>query len=177
MTPRTSTLAARLACFDGKDVTPLCALVDDVDPAGDDLAELCDLARRPELTDAATWVVKNAAERHDLRFGARDSARLLALLDRVTSWGATLHVLQLVRRATITKARKDGVQRAVLEATEHARPFVRAWAYDALAHLADAHAELRRQAVALFDHAAEHDTAAIRARIRDLREHFPWATT
>lgn len=177
MTTRARSFLERLEAFDGRDATPICGLVDEVDLTGDDLAELCDLARRPDLADGATWVIKNAADRYALHFGARESQRILALLDVVTSWGATMHLLHLVRHTTITKARKDGVLRAVLEHTEHPRPFVRAWAYDALARIAEAHPEHRDQAAALFDHAVAHDAASIRARIRNLREHFPWATT
>jgi len=60
--------------------------------------------------------------------------------------------------------------RRVLEGlTESGHAFVRAWAYNGLGVLAAGNPDLRGEVEALFDEAAERETAAVRARIRHAR--------
>lgn len=125
----------------------------------------------PALQAEASWQLK-----HELEGGARldpaQEARLLSLLPALETWEAILHVLQVLDRIAIPKPAAARAAAFVHAQLEHRRPFVRAWAFHALHHLAGQHPsyradfELRRAA------AEEGESASVKARLRNLK---PWA--
>ncbi len=164
-----------LAEYDGRDTAPLRRAASLLEPDPATVTALCELASESSahVQDAATWVLKHFAD--DVhRYAARESTQIVKLLDRVTSWGATLHVVQLIPALTITAARKDATLRALLTCVDHDKPFVRAWAYHALACLADHFDEHRTDVRALIARAGEREKASVLARIRNTRKTYPW---
>lgn len=127
-----------------------------------DLVELCDHAD-PLVSDGATWILK-ADLAGGSRLGAALTARLVEALPGLPGWQGCLHVCQMVAKLDLT----DG-QRLVLcdwlrPLTEHDRPFLRAWATDAMCQLVDVD-----EADILLSRMAMDPAASVRARVRALR--------
>ncbi len=164
-------IAQTLRSYDGRRVAPFREVADAVrDAPGEAMPQLLDLAgsEEPALQVGATWVIKHLAERGSPP-GGRVVERVVDLLGRVRAPDAILHLLQTLPHMEIPAGREDELRRTLECLTGSGHAFVRAWAYNGLGLLAAGNPELRGVVEALFDEAAERETAAVRARIRHAR--------
>ena len=164
-------IARTLRSYDGKRVAPFRSVAEAVrDMPGQGMPQLLDLAAsdEPALQVGATWVIKHLAERGSAPAG-RQAAQAIDLLERVQAPDAVLHLLQTLPYMEIPVDRQAGLCRTLERLTGSKRAFVRAWAYNGLGVLAAANPDLRGEVEALFDAAAERETAAVCARIRHAR--------
>ena len=171
---RSLDIANTLRSYDGKRVAPFCAVAEAVRDAPERaVPQLLDLAASDEtaLQVGATWVLKHLAERGTPPHG-RQVGPFIDLLTRVRAPDALLHVLQTLPFMEIPAEREQALRRVLLGLIESPRAFVRAWAYNALGVLAARNPALWPETRALFDKAAESETAAVRARIRHARAAF-----
>ncbi len=164
-------IAQTLRSYDGRRVAPFRAVAAAVrDKPGEAIPQLLDLAGsgEPALQVGATWVIKDLAE-HGGAPGGRQAGRLVDLLGQLRESDAILHLLQTLPHMEIPAGREEELRRTLECLTGSAHAFVRAWAYNGLGLLAAGNPELRGEVEALFDEAAEGETAAVRARIRHAR--------
>lgn len=164
-------IAGTLRSYDGKRVAPFRSVADMVrDMPDKGLPQLLDLAGsgEPALQVGATWVIKHLAERGNPPTG-RKAALAIDLLARPLAPDAVLHLLQTLPHMEIPADRRAGLRRTLDRLIRSGRAFIRAWAYNGLGVLAAGNPDLRREVEALFDAAAERETAAVRARIRHAR--------
>ena len=163
------TLETRLLDFDGKAVT----LLSEARTASRDepgflgaLVSFC-ADRRGNVGAGATWIL-----RAELEDGATlpppHTAQLVASLEAITAWQAQLHVCQFMPMLSLTPDQVRAAQTWLWPFLNHERPFLRAWALDALCRLPGAQAD---QTIRDALHHLESDAAAsVRARARKLRQ-------
>lgn len=164
-------IARTLRSYDGKRVAPFRAVADAVCDIPDHaIPQLLDLAASEDaaLQVGATWVIKHFAERGNAPTG-RLAAQAIDLLERPQAPDAVLHLLQTLPHMEIPVRRQAGLRRTLNRLVCSKRAFIRAWAYNGLGVLAAGNTDLRSEVEALFDAAAERETAAVRARIRHAR--------
>lgn len=85
----------------------------------------------PSVSEGATWIIKALVEDgHTLTPG--DIERLIEGLDKITAWQAQLHVCQFVCRISVPKEAALTLEQWLTALLDAPRPFLRAWAVDAL---------------------------------------------
>lgn len=164
-------IAGTLRSYDGKRVAPfrsVAEIVRDMPDRG--IPQLLELAAsdEPALQVGATWVIKRFAEFGDAPTG-KLAARAIDLLERPQAPDAVLHLLQTLPYMEIPADRQVGLRRTLNRLIGSRHAFVRAWAYNGLGVLAKGNPDLQQEVEAIFDAAAERETAAVRARIRHAR--------
>lgn len=162
-----SRLRAALAAFDGKATTLLCeAKVQLREAPGfwDALFALADDAD-PMVQSGSTWLIQQSLKCGDLALD--DAARALTpRLEGLHHWSAILHVLQTLDLYDRPRAEGPALARFAQTQIDAERPFVRAWAVNALCVLAVQHPEFRAAAETARDHALNDTAASVRARAR-----------
>lgn len=164
-----SRLRARLVDYDGRSTSHLTAIRSDLAQLEGYTDALIHLVRSDEGHDAnaATWLLKQ-----DLEAGGKlGQAQVQALLDAIeglSDWAAQLHILQSLRQLDLPESRAQALADWLKPLLVHKRPFLRAWALDALAHLARQHDGYDRDFGTALEKALDDDAASVRARARKL---------
>lgn len=117
------------------------------------------------LSVASTWMLKAELEDgRELTSGQAD--RLLAGIAGISAWQAQLHLCQSLARIDVPAPRRDLLRAWLMPLLEADRPFLRAWALDAVCRLpGEATASDR-----LLDRMDKDPAASVRARVRYLRK-------
>ncbi|MEQ9813494.1 MAG: hypothetical protein RLO50_12015 [Azospirillaceae bacterium] len=157
-------LYAALRQYDGRALTILSEAAARFGQRPGYLGALIDLApnRVRFVSAGATWMLKAALEGGS-RLTPPQTARLLGKLDGITAWQARLHVCQVSCRLDVPEEHQAAFRRWLTPLLAAERPFLRAWALDALCRLDATHCET------LLDRMAEDPAASVRARVRNLR--------
>jgi hypothetical protein len=165
----TRTLAGRLGAWDGTHTGPLEAILVEGAPNAGQLEEAVGLATSedPNLASGATWLVRRWAEGGSPPSGDVLIA-LVAALPEVTSPWARLHLCQAVRFLALPEGLAEEVVSFAEACRASERPFLRAWATDALVAVAAAHPRFEPAAGAALAAAFEDPAASVRARARQL---------
>lgn len=123
--------------------------------------------RTAHIDSGATWLLKDYLDQ-----GGRLAPDLvqpfLRQLIADPSWGAALHILQSVRRLDLHQVSDSAVFETISAYTAHARPFLRAWAVDAMWRMAQTFAGFETRARHAMDAALNDPAASVRARARQL---------
>lgn len=163
-------LRERLAAYDGRSPTIPSEAAAQCRSAPGFLATVVQLVADEDqmVSEAATWILKN-----ELEAGARlDRAMtdgLIAGLDRLEAWQAKLHICQGVSHLNVPKTARETLRSWLTPLLDAERPFLRAWALDALCHLPGTRVD------ALLRRMAEDKSASVRARVRILQRAQPKA--
>ena len=169
MSERARPLDAVLAGWDGTHVAPLKACL--AAHAGDPGFAATLIARiglqSDNSSDAATWLLKAALESGLVLDGGQTDA-LLARLDAVRSPTSTLHLCQVVRLLEVDANSAPGLCAWLEGNLLHDRPFIRAWALDAVVSLARRHPRCTHIADTALATAESDPAASVRARARKL---------
>ncbi len=118
---------------------------------------------------AATWILKHWLEA-GMALNRRSAGRIAALLRRPLPWQAQLHLLQMLPRLDLTDRAWTALRPRLDPLLASPRPFVRAWAYNALGLLAARDPALRSTVERVFDDALVQEPPSVRARIRHARK-------
>ncbi len=173
MSSSLSRLLIHLGEFDGTRTEPLQRAVDDGVPGPEAWARLAGLFVSDDLLEsqAASWVVKGWLEKgHPIPAEAVEI--LEGHLDRIADAWTRQHLCQSLRHLGLADAPATSIDRWVgaIEAwRKEPRPFLRAWATDALYRLAEAHPELKERAATALREAFEDPAASVRARARRIQ--------
>ncbi|MEO0591625.1 MAG: hypothetical protein AAFZ11_13860 [Pseudomonadota bacterium] len=113
----------------------------------------------------ATWLLKSFLERGGT-LSAPQTQALITALPRAAHWSTQLHLSQSIRHLSLTATQATACTDWIGPLLMHKRPFLRAWSLDALAHVAQAHAEYREEFRKALRQASEDPAASVRARAR-----------
>lgn len=131
---------------------------------------LTELAVEPQgnVSDGATWLIKSALE-NGARLSPDQVGRFCEQLEALQSWAAQLHVCQSIRFLEVPRDEAAGLAGWLDPLLSHTRPFLRAWALDALYRLAKQHDSYRKDLERALSAAMDDDAASVRARARNLK--------
>ncbi|MBI1393048.1 MAG: hypothetical protein GC152_09940 [Alphaproteobacteria bacterium] len=121
----------------------------------------------PAVSAGASWLIRHSLER-GAEIDADGTSRLIGKLPQVATWDGALHLLQSMRRLRLAPADIDKAAAWAMPHLDHERPFVRAWALDALCALAEREPRLHANAARRLTAAAKDPAASVRARARRL---------
>ncbi|SFA84529.1 hypothetical protein SAMN05421688_1097 [Poseidonocella pacifica] len=133
------------------------------------LSELTDLASDddPGVSEGATWIIRDLLEGGQSLL-SQDVERLVGGLGDITAWQAQLHVCQSMGYISVSGEAALTLECWLTALLDAPRPFLRAWAVDALCRLrpasSDTHALLKRMET--------DEAASVRARVRNLKAEF-----
>lgn len=159
-----------LADYDGKQVAILEDILSSTPASAATLDELITLATSPEahVAGGATWLLRRYIA--DTPLSPNQTATLVARLPAVTDEWARLHLCQSARFIAFTEADADGFADFTRECLGSERPFLRAWATDALHILATRHGKFGAEAARAIEDALSDEAASVRARARRIMD-------
>lgn len=164
-----SGLLHRLRKYDGKAVTILSEIEAEHGTHPDYLdgliAQMTD--RDTVVSDGATWLVKSALEKGG-RLSPDQAGQFVEHLCALNGWAGKLHVCQTMQYVEIPFGHAEIAADWVTGLLEHDRPFVRAWAIDALCRIAVQHTSFRDIASNAVQNGSRDSAASVRARCRKL---------
>lgn len=164
-------LRARLGGFDRKSPSTLTEAAITARLAPGYFDALIDLATDSDdaVSSGATWLI-----RHELEAGRElpraGIHRLVSGLGRITAWDAQLHLCQSVAMLGPGPDEADLLSDWLVPLLSHDRPFLRAWAADALCHLAGRTKSRPIDPDSLLERMGTDPAASVRARIKALRK-------
>lgn len=157
--------------YDGKQTATLERFVATNEPTSDLLRQLVELSAstEPNVANGVTWLL-----RAYLDAGATLSPELIRdFVDRLSEiddqW-ARLHAYRIIGLVEIGEADADRVVSFLNDGIAGARPFLRAWATDALYRVAAQHPRFETEADAALRKALEDPAPSVRARARRIVE-------
>lgn len=125
--------------------------------------------KEPTIASGATWLIKHYLENDGLltRF---QIDQLLSATPAMTDWKAQLHLCQTIHHLDLSEDEAIILIPWLDILMSHQRPFLRAWALDALCHLTRHHTGFAHIAIVALE-AAENDHApSVRARVRNIKK-------
>ncbi len=158
-------LRAAISEFDGKAVTLLCEAKAQLRDEPGFWAALIDLTDDEDgmVQAGSTWLILKSLKCKDLAL-ADTAAALVPRLEGLTHWAAILHVLQAMDLYDAQQPDGPALARFAQSHLSSERPFVRAWAVNALCVLATHHLEFREAAETARTTALNDTAASVRAR-------------
>lgn len=164
------TLEEALRQFDGKATTALSEIRAKSADEQVLLSKLIGLVGNTEATvsDAATWLIKDMLNDGN-RLSIPLTTELVSRLAFVSSWQSQLHLCQSFRFFNLADKHTDVCVDWLRPLLTSDRPFVRAWAMDALQQLASLDPALADKATKALKAAEEDVAASVRARARHWR--------
>ena len=166
-----TSLEEALGQFDGKATSVLSeirAVFGDGEAFRDDLVRLAGQGQAP-IAAGATWLIKALLD-DGVRLTPSQTEALVGALDALRSWQAQLHVCQSVGRLDLSAVQADTCADWAARLVRSDRPFLRAWAMDALQHLASRSLHAKILAEAALAVAEQDPAASVRARARKWRK-------
>ncbi len=162
-------LRRELAAYDGRSLTILSELAARHRDQSCFLPSLVKLASDDDtiISEGATWIIKAELE-EGRTLSCKDTKTLLLGLDGITAWQAQLHVCQCMRFIPVPDDLAPRLEAWFSALTDAERPFLRAWAVDALCRLNGA----SDKTDALLNRMEADDAASVRARVRNLKREF-----
>ena len=159
-----------LADYDGKQVAVLEGILASTPPSPRALDELITLTTSPEahVAGGATWLLRRYLV--DTPLSRDQTAALIAVLPGVSDVWARLHLCQSARSLDVDEAEADAFADFVRECRGSERPFLRAWATDAMSALASRHAKFEEEAAEAVEEALSDTAASVRARARRIMD-------
>jgi len=88
----------------------------------------------------------------------------------LTDWAAVLHLCQSVQYLTVSEENALALAQWLALMLAHQRPFVRAWALDAMGRLAAQDRRFEEQFAEALGAAQQDPAASVRARARNLQQ-------
>lgn len=164
-----------LDAFDGKHTDVLEGLVRRKKPDTSLIRDLCALAEVDDvrLQTASTWMLKRYQD-DGLSFSPEQIENLLGLIEKDVSWQPKLHILQMMPLFCIPDHRKDRLHAHLIDHLYDENKFVRAWAYNGLAVLAEQYPSYRDEVAGHLKRGQAKEAASVRARIRNVCKDLPW---
>ncbi len=157
-----------LSSYDGKRVAPFLLIANELSIRPDSLEIAVSIieSTEPNAKVGGTWILKHLLE---LGIDARND-----LCNKVTLWlesiyekDVRLHLLQILNLIEIPPSLHDELYATGVEMTTDKNTFIRAWAYNLIGLIANNNSRFESDARIRFRNALKHESASIRARIRN----------
>lgn len=163
-------LIVRLADYDGRSVDVLERIRDTGRPSTSDIDDAIALGCGPDRTVAAgaTWLLRAWTESGHVPWSPRQWRALIGGLEHVTDPWASLHLAQTVGSMEVPARHAEALADFFERRLDSERPFLRAWAMDALVRIARKDPSVREAAGRAFRAGFEDPAASVRARARRL---------
>ncbi len=169
-------LIAAIREFDGKHTLPLEQINTELPRNADSLKQLLVLALHDEIKIqiGATWILK---QWHDSGepLVEHSTEALVKALKATSHWEVQLHLLQILSQIQIPPNLFRVLKKRLQTLIGADNKFVRAWTLSAVATMANQKDSYRDDAIALLEQAEQDGSAAVRARVRQVRKRFAWA--
>lgn len=136
------------------------------------LRELLRFLKTPEFQKAGTWLLKHHFETGNSLNKKQVTTIFRALAD-LNHWESKLHLLQCLEYMPIEKHERHKVELFLRVCLTDTNNFVRAWAYNGFHVLSRQYPEYEKEMFSFFDMAMDDETAAVKARIRNIMKNFP----
>lgn len=159
----------QLLSYDGRSATMLSELAARHQDDASFLDSVIKLSAAAEdnISDGATRIIKLHIDNGGA-LSPQQTGALVKNCKKITSWSAQLHICQVVGRLKLSSSQAAALVPRLTPLLSHDRPFLRAWALDALCAVAHANDRFKKQANDALA-AAENDKAAsVRARARNI---------
>lgn len=138
------------------------------DPSfADTLTQIC--LEHPQLQIAATWLLKHAIEQTK-DTSAEAVSELLKHWRQIDTWQVKLHLLQILPLIKLTEDILIDTEDFARSCLKDENKFVRTWAYQGLYEVSRHIPGLKREVSYLCERGMETESAAVKARIRKIRE-------
>lgn len=159
----------QLHSYDGRSVTMLSELAARHKDAPSFLDSVITLSAAAEdnISDGATWIIKLHVDDGGA-LSPKQTGALVKNCARITSWSAQLHVCQIIDRLKLSPSQAAALAPWLKPLLSYDRPFLRAWALNALCAVASAHDRFRKQAIDALAEAENDKAASVRARARNI---------
>ena len=118
----------------------------------------------------ATWLIKHHLQ-NKCNCTARQADEIIFTLGDVSHWEARLHILQSIPYLEISAKCALYLNEILEVLIEDKHGFVRAWAYNAVYVLSNEYPEYKSKSEQKIRWAILNETAAVRARLRNLPEY------
>jgi len=115
-----------------------------------------------------TALLKRLAE-NEVRFTSEQRRAIFDSLPEVKEWESKLHLCQMLQHVRIPKGSQANVAWFLERCLAEPNKFLRAWAYSGFYELAKQHREYRQLALDQLDRGEREQSAAVKARIRNIR--------
>lgn len=162
-----SVLKVGLFDVDVRDTSCLRMIYDKHQNQANFLGDLIDICATDEIAQSATWLMKRHLE-SGCQATSDECSKLVSILESASDWQTKLHILQSIRYLKMPSDCRNRCYRIVRGLTLHHRPFVRAWAYDAVYAIGQQDNEMRQEAMRCFHNAESDSSASVRARFRNI---------
>lgn len=126
-------------------------------------------ADEAKIHPQVTALLKRLAE-NGMRFTSEQRRTIFDSLAEVTDWESKLHLCQMLQHVKIAKGSQANVAWFLDRCLADPNKFLRAWAYNGFYELAKQHREYHQLTLDHLDRAEREKSAAVRARIRNIRE-------
>lgn len=168
-------LLMELASFSGSEISLLGEVEAKLQTRPEYVSALIELCGRETgaIDTGVTWLLKSHLER-GRRLDSDMQTQLLERLADIRAWAACLHLCQLVRYLDLSSVSSGKIVIWAENLCTHDRPFVRAWALDALCFASNTVSSFQALAKKRFEHAESDPKASVRARARHLKTEFTW---
>ncbi|HKS08555.1 MAG TPA: hypothetical protein VJS13_03350 [Pyrinomonadaceae bacterium] len=116
-----------------------------------------------------TALLKRLAEK-EVRFTSEQRRAIFDALAEVKDWESKLNLCQMLQHVRIPKGSQGNVAWFLERCLAEPNKFLRAWAYSGFYELAKQYREYRQLALNHLDRGEREQSAAVKARIRNIRK-------
>lgn len=125
------------------------------------------LSTHPNVQKASTWLIKYHLEQK-YALTTTQTTELIDICPILKDWEAQLHVLQMLPYLQLNDSLIEILEVFIEKLLDSPKKFVKAWTYNALYELTHYQPERKVDMLILFQAALETESAAVKARIRNL---------
>lgn len=124
-------------------------------------------AAEDNISDGATRIIKLHIDDGG-ELSAQQTKALISNCIKIKSWAAQLHICQIISRLKLSSSQAAALAPWLTPLLSHQRPFLRAWALDALCAIAQTNNTFKQQALDALTAAQNDKAASVRARARNI---------
>ena len=160
-------LATEIAEWDQKKVDPILRTYRRYSDQAEFADQIIGMLGEPELEVGASWLLKRHCE-SGFRPSTGQVRRIHRDLKQLENWAALLHVLQCFEYWKVPQRQRKSTEAFLVQAQDHPKTLVRAWALNGWFHFAAAFPDARPEVRQRLETAAANSKGSIAARARQL---------
>lgn len=156
-----------ILAWDGKSVDDIRLVYDSHRQDSNFIAKVTSLIAERKNQKGASWLLKTYLSKGgSLR--EDEASRIYDMLTHLEDWETRLHILQSLPFIPIPNKHRDKVATFLRQCLNEENKFVRAWSYNGFWLLSRQYPQYRQEAQRLLALAMKEESAAVRARVRQI---------